>query len=195
MSIIIGLTGPTWAGKSVASKQAEKLGVRVIDCDSVARDVVSKNSDALMSLVNAFGSDILNTDGTLNRKSLAVKAFSTRENTDLLNNTLLPYIVKEIKSNIGNEDVLLDAPTLFESGIDSICTHTVAILSNNNIRFNRITDRDKLTADEATLRMSAGKSDEYYISHAGHIIYNNGDINTFMSEVSELFNRLYGGKK
>ncbi len=195
MSIIIGLTGPTGAGKSVASKQAEKLGVRVIDCDSVARDVVSKNSDALMSLVNAFGSDILNTDGTLNRKSLAEKAFSTKENTDLLNNTLLPYIVKEIKSNIGNEDVLLDAPTLFESGIDSICTHTVAILSNNNIRFNRITDRDKLTEDEATLRMSAGKSDEYYISHAGHIIYNNGDINTFMSEVSELFNRLYGGKK
>ena len=195
MSIIIGLTGPTGAGKSIASETVREMGIRVIDCDKVARQTVVANSNALKALVNVFGVGILNSDGTLNRKALAQIAFSTKDNTKLLNETLLPYIVDKIKSNIGDEDILLDAPTLFESGIDDICTYTVAVLSNGDNRLKRILQRDGITEDEANLRMSAGKDDEYYISKAGHIIYNNGDIDTFMAKSSQLFRKLYGGNK
>lgn len=195
MSIIIGLTGPTGAGKSIASETVREMGIRVIDCDKVARQTVVANSNALKALVNVFGMGILNSDGTLNRKALAQIAFSTKDNTKLLNETLLPYIVDKIKSDIGDEDVLLDAPTLFESGIDDICTYTVAVLSNGDNRLKRILERDGITEDEANLRMSAGKDDEYYIGKAGHIIYNNGDIDTFMANSSKLFEKLYGGNK
>ena len=195
MSIIIGLTGPTGAGKSIASETVREMGIRVIDCDKVARQTVVANSNALKALVNVFGVGILNSDGTLNRKALAQIAFSTKDNTKLLNKTLLPYIVEKIKSDIGDEDVLLDAPTLFESGIDDICTYTVAVLSNGDTRLKRILERDGITEDEANLRMSAGKDDEYYIGKAGYIIYNNGDIDTFIANSSKLFEKLYGGNK
>ena len=84
MSIVIGLTGPTGSGKSTASITAEKLGFKVIDCDKLARVAVEKGSEGLVALAAAFGDDILNDDGTLNRKKLAEKAFSTKENTELL---------------------------------------------------------------------------------------------------------------
>ena len=95
--IIIGLTGPTGAGKSKAAAVAFELGFRVIDCDFLARVAVEKGSDGLEAVKKAFGNDVINEDGTLNRKELARKAFSSKENTELLNTTLLPHIVKLVK--------------------------------------------------------------------------------------------------
>ena len=89
---IIGLTGPTGAGKSILTATAQRLGFKVIDCDKVARQAVVKDSEGLKALVKVFGADILLENGELDRKALARKAFSTPENTELLNNTLLPHI-------------------------------------------------------------------------------------------------------
>ena len=72
MSFVIGLTGPTGAGKSSVTSVAENIGFKVVDCDRFARIAVEKGSDGLNAVVNAFGSEVLNTDGTLNRKALAL---------------------------------------------------------------------------------------------------------------------------
>mgnify|MGYP001148031281 CR=1 FL=1 len=116
MSFVVGLTGPTGAGKSSVTDVAKNLGFKIIDCDALARLAVEKGSD-----VKAFGDGVLNPDGTLNRKQLAALAFSASDKTELLNKTLLPHIVKLIKAQIDVPLVLLDAPTLFESGADSLC--------------------------------------------------------------------------
>ena len=173
MSIIIGLTGPTGSGKSSVSKTAEALGFKVIDCDTVARKATEKGSDGLKALTAAFGEDILFNDGTLNRRLLANKAFSSKEKTQLLNDTIFPFIIKLIKAEIKDGDYILDAPTLFESGLDSICDRTVGILADSEIRLKRIIERDKLTINDAKVRMNAGKSDEFYLKNADFIIYNN----------------------
>ncbi len=196
MKHIIGMTGPTGAGKSSVADTARTLGFKVIDCDTLARKAVEKGTQGLSAVVRAFGSDILNADGTLNRKALAKAAFSSNDKTELLNKTLLPFIVELVNGQIGESNlVLLDAPTLFESGADGICTDTFAVLSDPDIRKSRIMARDGITETEATLRMSAGKSDEFYKAKTANIIYNNGDISQFKANAKALLNNLTGGNK
>ena len=113
MSFVIGLTGPRGAGKSSVTDTAEELGFKIIDCDLLARDAVRKGSDGLADVVKVFGECVLNTDGTLNRKKLAEIAFASPQDTELLNQTLLPHIVKLIRALFDSPFVLLDAPTLF----------------------------------------------------------------------------------
>ena len=112
MSITVGLTGPTGAGKSAASAAALKMGVKVIDCDLIARDAVKKGSKGLCALISVFGDDILLSDGQLNRARLAEKAFSSDENTALLNKTILPFISELVRQQMDCEKILLDAPPI-----------------------------------------------------------------------------------
>ncbi|MBO7218302.1 MAG: threonylcarbamoyl-AMP synthase, partial [Clostridia bacterium] len=84
--LIIGLTGPTGAGKTTACEIAEKNGFKVINCDKTARRA-TEDKTCLVALKTAFGEDIINPDGSLNRAALAKKAFSSSENTELLNKT------------------------------------------------------------------------------------------------------------
>lgn len=192
MSIVIGLTGPTGSGKSSAASLCEKYGIKLVDCDKVARKATEKGSGALKELSKAFGSDILNGDGSLNRKALASKAFATKEKTELLNKTIFPFIKELVISEIDCEKVLLDAPTLFESGINSICFKTVAVLADDKIRLDRIIKRDDLTEAEAKLRMSAGKNDDFYKENADYIIYNNSDDRAFLKSFEKVLIEIFG---
>ena len=190
MSVIIGLTGPTGAGKSSAKKICEGLGLKHIDCDIIARKAVEKGTEGLKAVVTAFGNGILNPDGTLNRKELAKIAFSSIEKTELLNNTIFPFIVGLVQRETQNGKILLDAPTLFESGIDKICFKTIGVLSNKQARFKRIIERDSLTEAEALLRMSAGKDDNFYKSQANYIIYNNNTEQEFLEKLNSVLNEI-----
>ena len=191
MKTIVGLTGPTGAGKSVVSLVAKEYGINVIDCDIVARKAVEKGADGLSAVVDVFGSEILNHDGTLNRKALAKAAFCDTEHTNLLNKTLLPHIVKLIIGMITTDKTLLDAPTLFESGIDNICDKTIAVLADKNLRLERIIERDKIEREEALLRLNAGKGDEFYIEKADFVVYNNADIEKVKSEIRTILSNIF----
>lgn len=191
MSIIVGLTGPTGAGKSSAAALCQSLGIKHIDCDIIARWAVEKGTDGLAAVVRAFGSDVLNTDGSLNRKALAQKAFKDEMSTRLLNETLLPHIKKLVMKEITGERVLLDAPTLIESGINEICNKTVAVLSDKELRLKRITNRDSITEEQALLRINAGKSDDFYKEKCDFVIYNNNDENTFDSDFTNLLKEIF----
>lgn len=190
MSFVVGLTGPTGAGKSSATDVAINLGFKVIDCDRIARVAVEKGSDGLAAVVAAFGDDILNSDGTLNRKKLAETAFSTPQKTELLNKTLLPHIVKLIKSEINAPLVLLDAPTLFESGIDSVCNEVIVVLSDEKVRKKRIMERDGIDEQAAELRIKAGKADNYYIEKTNNIIYNDCELSVLKLKIQKLLSKI-----
>lgn len=194
MSITVGLTGPTGAGKSAASAAALKMGVKVIDCDLIARDAVKKGSKGLCALISVFGDDILLSDGQLNRARLAEKAFSSDENTALLNKTILPFISELVRQQMDCDKILLDAPTLFESGLDSVCDCTIAVLADEKVRLKRITARDNLTLNEAKRRISAGKSDNFFIKNADYVIYNNTNGKEFINEAEALFKKIFGGR-
>lgn len=194
MSVIIGLTGPTGSGKSSVRAVAESLKIKVVDCDILARKAVEKGSNGLKAVTDAFGKEILNPDATLNRKALAEIAFSKKENTELLNKTLFPHILNLAKEEIEeNVNIIFDAPTLFESGLDKICNATIAILASREVRLQRIINRDTLTESQALLRMSAGKDDDYYKERADYIVFNNNDINEFNNEILQILKQIIGG--
>ena len=196
MKFVVGLTGPTGSGKSTACRAAADLGFFVIDCDKTARKA-AQDKNCLNALVNVFGQYILNPDGDLNRKALAEKAFSKKENTELLNDTIFPFILEILKGEIDSaneEKILLDAPTLFESGVDSLCNETCVILADPKVRFERILQRDGLNEYDAKLRMSAGKDDQYYNKKTKHIIYNNNSEKELYEQFTKLLKSFIGGK-
>ena len=190
---IIGLTGPSGSGKSSLTPIAKELGFYVIDCDAVARQV-TENPNVLGALEKAFG-DVLK-NGFLDRKALAQKAFSSKEKTDLLNSIMLPEISIQINTEIekskdmGYSNVLLDAPTLFESGEDKICSAVIAVLCSREQRAKRILERDNLTNEQLESRLKACQPDEYYKSKTGHIIYNNGDFEEYKASAKNLLQNL-----
>ena len=120
---IIGITGATGSGKSTLTKHIAQKGIPVIDADLLARTVVQKDSICLQSIVAVFGKDILHNDGTLDRKALARKAFSAKEETEKLNSIVHPFIIMETLKQIDvlrkkHNVILLDAPLLFECHMD-----------------------------------------------------------------------------
>lgn len=187
---IIGLTGPTGAGKSNLTETAQNLGFKVIDCDRVARKAVEKESEGLKALVKVFGTDILLENGELNRKALARKAFATTEQTETLNKTLFPFITELVEKEFDSDLILLDAPTLIESGLNKKCDKVIGVWADPEIRLKRICERDGLSLEDAKIRLNAGKDESFYKENTDILIYNNGEIPEFRKEISEILTEI-----
>lgn len=176
--IKIGLTGPTGAGKTTVAAHFLAAGLPVVDADKAARSVTAAGSPTLSALADAFGADILSADGTLDRKVLAARAFADPALTEKLNAITHPAILQLMQAEIdaleaaGKKAVLIDAPLLFEAGLDRICDLTVAVLASKEVRLARIMQRDGITKDAALSRMAAQPDERFYLERAGNILYN-----------------------
>ncbi len=188
MKKIIGLTGTTGSGKSTVSEFFKEYGFFIINCDKIAKDVVESDREILSKLSDAFGKDILE-GGVLNRKLLAFRAFKDASSTELLNNITLPYIIKKIKELISgckSTYILLDAPTLFESGADSMCSMTVGVVCDPKTRIERIISRDNITEQQALSRVSAQKSDDFFRNNCTYIIENNSNLDQLKAQTQAI---------
>ena len=189
---IIGLTGPTGAGKSTVTSLLEEAGFPSVSADRLAREVVLPGSPGLARLCGEFGQEILAADGSLDRPRLASIAFSTREGTRRLNEALHPLILRRMDEETerlaasGAGAVVWDASQLFESGADKDCDVTVAVLADDAVRLGRIMARDGIGEEAARLRMAAGLKEDFYLAHAARILYNNGDFPALAEQVRAL---------
>ncbi len=176
--LTIGLTGKTGAGKSTIAAYLKKKGCYIIDGDVIARTITEKGSEVLRELQAAFGDDILDSDGCLIRPTLAARAFSSRENTALLNRITHPHIKRKCEAEIklaekqGYTVSVIDAAALLESDIKHLCRKIVVVTAPEEIRLERILSRDGITAQQAITRIKAQKDDEYYFERADIIIKN-----------------------
>lgn len=201
--ITVGLTGPTGAGKGLFSKILEKHGIPCLDTDKVSRKVCEVGAPCTKELAESFGGDILNSDGSLDRKKLADKVFvedTTGESAKLLNKITHKYILDEIykwqkaqKKSL-SPCCVIDAPLLFEAGLDKNCDLIIAVLADTETRIARIKARDSITREQAEKRISAQKSDEFFKAHCHVVFFNDGDETELEASALPYINRLKNGE-
>ena len=190
---LIGVCGRSGCGKSIFCDIARQKGFVVIDCDKVYRELVSKPSECLNELQEAFGSEIIE-NGALNRKKLASIVFTSAEKLALLNEITHKHIINrmdEILSNCAEDSVvLLDAPTLFESGISERCELIIGITASDEVCKSRIITRDNLTEVQANQRLSNQKPNEFFVENCDIIIYNETTLEDFKNASEEVLGEL-----
>lgn len=175
---VLGLTGKTGAGKSTVATILKENGFYIIDGDKVARQVTEKGSPVLVSLAHQFGDDIINSDGSLNRALCGARAFSSKENTEKLNEithgTIDALFRKEIETaeEKGFSHCVIDAAALLESPSRPLCDKIAVVHAPEEIRLQRILSRDNIEKDRAAERIKAQKSDNYYFGFADFILNN-----------------------
>jgi dephospho-CoA kinase len=172
-----GLTGSIGVGKSFVASVFEELGCRVLDADQTAREVVMPGTPGLKALTQAFGDEILNPDGTLDRKQLGALVFADKEKRQRLNNILHPFIIArqdEILSGWEAEDPqgigIIDAALMIESGGYRRFDKLIVVHCRPEVQLERLMLRDKLSLAEAERRINSQMSQEEKQSYADYLI-------------------------
>lgn len=195
---ILGLTGPSGAGKGVlAQRLHDAHGFVWIDTDAVYHALTSAPSPCLDELQSAFGTGIIK-QGALDRPALASIVFAkdAKDKLELLNRITHKHVMEKSRRQIdaarqsGARGAVLDAPLLFEAGADALCTHTAAVLADRAVRLHRIITRDGLTEQAAQKRLDAQKSDDFYRQRADFVIYNNGTAQELYASADALAKEL-----
>ena len=192
---IIGLTGGSGAGKSVVAAEFQKLGAGIVDADAIYRKLCDENLDMLSELENEFG-DILTIDKKLDRAKLANIVFSDKNKLKKLNEITICYIKKASDEKFkalkdkGIKIAIYDAPTLFQTGTNSMCNGVIGIIADRNIRIERIIKRDNISEKAAVARIDAQPDDKFYYDRCQYIIKNNVSHETLKNQVKQLWQKL-----
>ena len=187
--IILGITGGSGTGKTTVSNLLSDYGVDIIDCDLVAKKIVEPDMPALNEIINCFGKEYIKNDNTLNIKKLANLVFNSPDMLLKLNEITHKYIIEYIDLYIKNstsEIVGIDAAALIESGIYKKCDFVISVLADKDIRARRIINRDNISHIEASERINAQKSNEYYIEKSHYVVYNNTDMNDINNQIIKI---------
>lgn len=179
---LLGLTGPTGAGKSTVGLLLERAGVPVIDCDAVSREPEVYGPETVAALQAAFGEDVAS-GGVLDRRLTARRAFAAPGGKETLQAITFPPILAAVRARAeelfaaGHRLVAVDAPTLFEAGLDNACARILTVTARPEVRLGRIMARDGLTEEAARQRLGAQQEEEYYVNRSDYVI-ENGPVQT-----------------
>jgi dephospho-CoA kinase len=194
---VIGITGGIGSGKSVVSDYLRSQGYAVIDADEVAREAVMPGEPALAKISEAFGDDVILSDGSLDRAALAKKAFANKKNTDLLNSIThedigrrVDAIIEKVFQNANNNLVFYDAPLIFESGMSARFDEVWLITADAHTRLKRAALRDKAPEAEIKARMDKQMPEHEKAKMADIIIKNNGTKEDLIYAVEIALQRL-----
>ena len=188
---IVGLTGGISSGKSTVSSYLKQLKIPVIDADEVARKVVEPNSQGAIEIRKAFGSDVFEEDGSLNRKKLGALIFSNTENRKKLDELLQPLIKIMILDEIeeyrqkGENMIVLDLPLLFEKQYEELCEEIIVVYIPKELQLERLMKRNQYTKQEALSRIDSQLSIEEKRKRATVLLDNQGTIQQLYHQVEQ----------
>ena len=193
---VIGVTGSSGSGKTKLSKILnEREDVKVIDADKVVRELSVPGSEYLKAINETFGEIVFLNDGNLNRKELARKIYNDNFARENLNNLTFNYVVKEIISRIENikeekiKFAIIDAPLLFESGLDKCCDYVIALVADQELKIRRICKRDNIDEETAKSRLNIQNDDSYYTEKSDFVIHNKENFD-LKAEVEKIFEQI-----
>lgn len=195
--MIIGLTGGIASGKSTVSALLVSKGARLVDADVIAREVMLPGHEVLAAAVKQFGSEILSSDGTLNRGKLGDIVFQDPAALQALNNLTHPAIRREIKERMNSmeeEDpkklTIVDIPLLFESGLENMFHEILVVYVPREVQIARLMERNGLSLEQAEARLNAQMDIEAKRNKADYIIDNSGELAHTEQQVAILWDRL-----
>ena len=174
---IIGITGPTGAGKTTALNELVKLGGCIYDADAVYHDLLKSSTALRRELEDRFG-PLTDEQGEFQRKKLGAIVFADPEALADLNAISHRYVVAAIQEQLHKEQkqgtacAAIDAIALFESGLDKLCQATVAITAPPEIRVRRIMVREGISEEYARSRVAAQNPDDFFTSRCGYTLIN-----------------------
>ncbi len=175
---VIGITGPTGAGKTTALNALTDLGGRIVDCDAVYHDLLIHSEPMRAELRQRYGDDVFGSDGMLNRKALGAIVFEDEQALADLNRITHKYVglavdeVIERARQDGIPAVAIDAIALIESGISDRCICTVAVTAPDEVRVKRIMKREGISEEYARLRINAQKKEGWFREHCDYVLVN-----------------------
>lgn len=172
---VIGITGPCGSGKSFLCGILSDFGIPSVNADEVYHALLVPPSECADAILKEFGDAA--TEGKLDRKKLAAKVFSDKKALERLNEIAFGFICPEVKRIVseyaaqGCHALLLDAPTLYESGLDKICAFVICVNAPFEERLRRIRIRDGISEESALMRLNA-RDESFFEARADYVVLN-----------------------
>jgi len=177
MSVKLGLTGGIATGKSTVASLFEKRGAHLIDTDIIAKNIMEKK-DTLNEIKAAFGREVFDEEGTLDRKRLAKLIFASKDKRNTLNAIVHPKVKNEVRKRLDtletNDDnlIVIEVPLLFEAGFDDLCDKTLVVYTSREVQLQRLMDRDGIDRHYALEKINAQMPLEEKKARADYLIDN-----------------------
>lgn len=187
--MIVGLTGGIGSGKSQASKRFAMHNITIVNADSVAREVVIPGSAAFQSIAQHFGNEVIETDGTLNRRKLREIIFETPTEREWLEALLHPLINAEIRRQLHASTTLytiLESPLLLETNQYELVSRILVVDVSEMMQIERASSRDKSDEQQIKAIMETQLSRQERCARAHDIIQNHGSIDELNQQVDKL---------
>ncbi len=189
----IGLTGGIGCGKTTVSKLFEQLNIPVIDADSIAHQLVEIGQPALKEIVEAFGSDIIDAEGSLNRKKLSQLIFSDKQQKHTLEAILHPKIYLSIQTaikSVNSAYCIISMPLLFEANMIDLVDRILVIDCSIDNQIERVQKRDNMPLLQIQAIIDSQVSRTYRKAHANDII-DTTKTNHILAETVKKLHNLY----
>lgn len=199
--LVIGITGNSGSGKTLACRELEALGAKVLNADEIYAELVYPDSPLLTQIVCAFGKQYLLPDGSLDRKKMAELVFSDNDKRTLLNRITHPAVIKEIQARITAmaadkiQTVAVEAVALFENDMDKFMDEVWVIDATYQDKLARIMKRDSLSASAAAQRLSAQADPLILRQNAQRFITNDTTAEDLQQTIKSELRRLMKEKK
>jgi len=199
---ILGVTGISGSGTSTVAKILRKRGGFIIQADKLVHQFMRQGNSVYDEIVNAFGAEILDQEGEINRSALGALVFGSenKEKLSILENIIHPSVVKKIFELVNNAALsgrykfaVIDAPLLIESGLNKSCDMCWLVTASNETRLKRIIARDKIDIETAKKRLNSRNGDEALHPFVDVIIKNNGEYDILRRQVISHLKKFFKG--
>ena len=190
---VIGLTGGIGSGKTEAARYLESLGAARFDADEVSRALTAPGGAALPAIRAAFGEDVFQPDGTLDRRALGSVVFGNENARARLNRIIHPLVKQLTHRRIeearlsGASLCVLDMPLLYEADMAGLCDCVWCVWLPRDEQLRRLMARDGFTRQEAEARIASQLSADEKAARADVVIDTSGSIEYTKSMIPALY--------
>ena len=196
---VIGLAGGIGAGKSEVSRILGEMGAEVLNADRYGHEVYLPGTDGHREVVEAFGEDVLQPNGEVDRRALGGKVFGNPEAMAQLNAIAWPRIRQKLEDGIeeqrqlGTGVVVLDAAVLIEAGWTDAADEVWVVTAPEGDVVSRLQARNNLTEEQVRARMASQMSSEERVTHADVVVANEGNLQDLQGKIEKLWQERLDG--